>query len=85
MSPMQATQHTYLASPIVRATLEDSNQMSFPRCLLQLMGERSQVQQFSLKPKTIRPVFQRLTENDVCEFESSQPSHAVGLNWNAQK
>jgi hypothetical protein len=22
---------------------------------------------------------------DVCEFESSQPSHAVGLNRNAQK
>ena len=45
--------------------------MSFPRCLLQLMGERSQVPQYSLKPKTIRAVFQWLTENDVCEFESS--------------
>jgi hypothetical protein len=25
-------------------------------------------------------VFQRLTENDVCEFESSQPSHGVGVS-----
>src|ERR1700730_6082646 len=32
----------------------------------------------SLKPKRIRPVFQWFTENDVCEFESSQPSHGVG-------
>ena len=62
-----------------RLGLEDSNlQMSFPGCLLHLMGERSQVPQYSLKQKTIRPVFQWLTENDVCEFESSQPSHAVG-------
>jgi len=43
---------------------EDSNlQMSFPRCLLQLRGERSQVPQCSVKPKTIRPAFQWLTEN----------------------
>jgi hypothetical protein len=56
---------------------EDSNlQMSFRRCLLQLMGERPQVPQCSLKPKTIRPVFQWLTENNVCEFESSHPSQA---------
>src|ERR1700730_3473506 len=51
--------------------------MSFPRCLMQLMGERSQVAQCSLEPKRIRPVFQWLTENYVCEFESSQPSHGV--------
>src|ERR1700730_160490 len=53
--------------------------MSFRRRLLQLVGERSQVPQCSLKPNRIRPVFQWLTENDVCEFESSQPNHAVGL------
>src|ERR1700694_619522 len=35
--------------------------------------------QCSLKPKRIRPVFQWLTENDVCEFESSQPGHAISL------
>jgi hypothetical protein len=28
-------------------------------------------------PKRIRPTFQRLSQNDVCGFESSQPSHAV--------
>src|ERR1700687_1837509 len=33
--------------------------------------------QCSLKPKRIRPVFQWLTENDVCEFESYMPSHQV--------
>jgi hypothetical protein len=30
------------------------------------------------EPKRIFPIFQRLPENDVCEFESSQPSHGVG-------
>jgi len=45
--------------------------MSFPRCLLQLVGERSQVPQCSLKPKRIRPVFQRLTEKMT--FASSSP------------
>jgi hypothetical protein len=30
-------------------------------------------------PKRICPTFQRLSQNDVCEFECSQPSHGVGL------
>ena len=32
------------------------------------------------EPKRICPIFQRLLENDVWEFESSQPSHGVGSN-----
>jgi hypothetical protein len=28
-------------------------------------------------PRRICPTFQRLSQNDVCEFESSQPSQAV--------
>jgi hypothetical protein len=47
--------------------------------LLQLPGERSPVPQCSPKPNRIRAIFQWLTKNDVCEFESSQPSHGVGL------
>jgi hypothetical protein len=51
--------------------------MSFPRCLLQLVGERSQIPQCSLKSKRIRSLFQWFTESDVWEFESSQPSQSV--------
>ena len=32
------------------------------------------------EPKRICPIFQRLPENDVCEFEFSQPSHGVSLS-----
>src|ERR1700738_324650 len=50
--------------------------MSFRGSLLQLAGERSQDSQCSANQKRTYPIFQRLPENDVCEFESSHPSHA---------
>jgi Aldehyde dehydrogenase family len=41
------------------------------------VGERSQVPQCSGESERICPLFQRLPENGVCEFESSQPSQTV--------
>jgi hypothetical protein len=56
--------------------LEPANVIS--KILLQLARERSQVPKCSGDPRRICPTFQRLSQNDVCEFESSQPRHAVG-------
>jgi hypothetical protein len=45
------------------------------------MGERSQVPQYSLQPKQFCQYFSGLPKNNICEFESSQPSHAVQSLW----
>ena len=49
--------------------------MSFRRSLL---GDRSQAPRCSATERAFPNYFQQLAENDVCEFESSEPSHAVG-------
>src|ERR1700730_4023610 len=51
--------------------------MSFRRSLLQLAGRKVSGPTMFGEPKIICPIFQSLRENDVCEFESSQPSHGV--------
>jgi hypothetical protein len=59
-SPIKSGQTGTLACGIHTLLTEDFG-TDYGR-VLQLMGERSQVPQYSLKPKTIRPVFQWLTE-----------------------
>jgi hypothetical protein len=56
--------------------LEPANVIS--KIFLQLARERSQVPKGSGYPRRICPTFQQLSQNDVCEFESYMPSHAVG-------
>jgi hypothetical protein len=59
--------------------LEPANVIS--KILLQLARERSQVPKCSGDPRRICPTFQRLSQNDVCEFESSQPRQTVHPLW----